>query len=261
MKINKSVLILKLLGGMGLMSGALALSSCVDPYINEGRPVGQQNNPIPGGGAFKQALERSIARADKIVIEEHSDKSDFAGTLSDSSSAPRYVYGTHQMSAAEKDALLNDVRRLNPQLRTDYSNCVMKPHYTIDFYEQGWLSSKLKVSYDCQNVSWNGSNATVPANILSAVAPAIQRAGFTNSKNWKAAAASRYTPPESNSNSSTGTKPTKPKGPPTAKKIPGKKGHVYNPFNQNEVDVEGIPSGTKVRDPHDPNADHIFRVP
>ncbi len=43
--------------------------------------------------------------------------------------------------------------------------------------------------------------------------------------------------------------------------VPNKAGFVYNPFTHNQVDVRGIPSGTKVRDPHDANPAHIFRVP
>lgn len=43
--------------------------------------------------------------------------------------------------------------------------------------------------------------------------------------------------------------------------IPGKEGFVFNPFTNNPVDVRAIPSGTLVRDPQDPNEDHLFRVP
>ena len=43
--------------------------------------------------------------------------------------------------------------------------------------------------------------------------------------------------------------------------VPNKKGFVYNPYTHNQVDVRGIPSGTKVRDPHDSNPAHVFRVP
>ncbi|MGJ8657613.1 MAG: hypothetical protein ACSHX6_14290 [Akkermansiaceae bacterium] len=43
--------------------------------------------------------------------------------------------------------------------------------------------------------------------------------------------------------------------------VPGKQGFVYNPYTHNQVDVRGIPSGTKVRDPHDSNPAHIFKVP
>ena len=47
----------------------------------------------------------------------------------------------------------------------------------------------------------------------------------------------------------------------TAVSIPGKAGYVYNPWTNKAVDVRGIPSGELVRDPHDSNPDHKFRVP
>jgi len=46
-----------------------------------------------------------------------------------------------------------------------------------------------------------------------------------------------------------------------ATKVEGKEGFVHNPYTQNQVDVRGIPSGTLVRDPHDSNPAHKFRVP
>lgn len=48
---------------------------------------------------------------------------------------------------------------------------------------------------------------------------------------------------------------------PVAMPIPGKPGYVYNPYNNNHVYVEGIPSGKTVRDPKDSNTDHVFRLP
>ncbi len=69
----------------------------------------------------------------------------------------------------------------------------------------------------------------------------------------------------SNATGGTTTPPTppvvKPKVIKYAAMVPGKEGFVFNPYTQNQVDVKGIPSGTKVRDPHDPNPAHIFRVP
>lgn len=46
-----------------------------------------------------------------------------------------------------------------------------------------------------------------------------------------------------------------------ASSVPGKPGFVFNPYTHNQVDVRGIPSGTKVRDPHDANPAHVFKVP
>lgn len=43
--------------------------------------------------------------------------------------------------------------------------------------------------------------------------------------------------------------------------IPGKPGYVFNPWTLKPVDVRGIPSGSKIRDPKDGDPNHIFLVP
>ncbi len=48
---------------------------------------------------------------------------------------------------------------------------------------------------------------------------------------------------------------------PYAQAVPGEKGFVLNPYTGNKVDVSNLSRGTLVRDPHDKNADHKFRVP
>jgi len=57
--------------------------------------------------------------------------------------------------------------------------------------------------------------------------------------------------------------PVKPKkNYPVARRIPGKSGFVYNPYNNNPVDVRGMPSGALAIDPSDPNkATNRFRLP
>ncbi len=48
---------------------------------------------------------------------------------------------------------------------------------------------------------------------------------------------------------------------PVASRVAGRPGFVFNPYNQNMVEINGIISGTKVRDPQDPDPSHIFVVP
>ena len=44
--------------------------------------------------------------------------------------------------------------------------------------------------------------------------------------------------------------------------VPGRPGYALNPYTQNEVDVRGIPKGSLVQDPNDPEGKvHRFRVP
>ena len=51
------------------------------------------------------------------------------------------------------------------------------------------------------------------------------------------------------------------RGYPVAHAVEGRPGHVYNPFNQNMVDVTGIESLSLVADPNDSDPKHQFRVP
>lgn len=66
------------------------------------------------------------------------------------------------------------------------------------------------------------------------------------------------------------TPPDLPKPPPgnpprppyrVAERVEGKEGYVHNPWTNEEVDVRGIPDGTLVRDPKDPDTGHKFRIP
>lgn len=51
------------------------------------------------------------------------------------------------------------------------------------------------------------------------------------------------------------------RGYPVARAVPGKDGHVFNPYTKNEVDVRGLPRHLLVRDPKDLDPNHAFRTP
>ncbi|WP_379713743.1 hypothetical protein [Haloferula chungangensis] len=49
---------------------------------------------------------------------------------------------------------------------------------------------------------------------------------------------------------------------PVARKVPGREGFVFSPYNNKMIDVKGFPKGTKVRDPqYDASENKFFRVP
>lgn len=52
-----------------------------------------------------------------------------------------------------------------------------------------------------------------------------------------------------------------PKDFPLGVPVPGMPGFCFNPFTKNKVDLRGIPPGTLVRDPDDPDPTHKFRAP
>lgn len=260
---------------------AVNMSSCIDPTIYYPPGPAQPSGPNDSGARFKSDLERAIASSDRIVVLQHSHESDFANVVPAGTKAPYYSYGSHVLSSAAKADFLNRTRYLSAY-NSRPSNQPFDPHHTIKFYSAGRLKSSMRVSFSSREVRWNGSRYTASQDILRAVGPVISNAGFRTSRDWKGVARIEYasgrrpssgsigsgggfpTPPSVNPNLPdppiTPPKPAVPKVP-TAEKVPGKPGMVYNPFTKNEVDVNGIPSGTKVRDPHDSNPAHIFKVP
>lgn len=286
----KRIPFLSILAAIGSVAIALTVSSCVDPtyYPADMEPVGVNNN----GVKFKQDLEGAIANADRIVVLQHSHVSDFNGVIASNEKAPYYSYGSRVLSSGAKADFLSRVRNLSGY-NSQPSNRQFEPHHTIKFYSAGRLKSTMQISFAINEVRWNGSKFIASQDIMRAIAPVVSNAGFSSNRDWNGLARIEYTSGRRTSGGSIGSMagpsqtptiptsptvkpqaqtpnpttptpaPVKPTTPtvPTAKAVPGKPGMVFNPFTNNHVDVNGIPSGTKVRDPNDSNQAHIFRVP
>lgn len=243
-----------------LMSGAagaiivsvMSCSPASDPFAYP-VPTQQTDPRVQAANTYKQTLESAIMNADKIVIEEHSNKNDFAAVVNNPADAPKYTYARRELSPQQKEMLLDSVRRMNPAPRTMFTNCLFVPHHSIRFYSGGQLQSVMKLCYQCGETQWNGSSEREPEALLNTLTPTVRAVGLHPYRDWVSLAQERYKKEH--------LPPLGPGGIPVAKKVPGKPGFVFNPFTQNEVDVDGIPAGTKVRDPHDPDESHIFRVP
>ena len=70
------------------------------------------------------------------------------------------------------------------------------------------------------------------------------------------------TPPQNTTPTPAPKPPTQTTSVPTARKVPGREGFVFSPYNNKMIDVKGFPSGTKVRDPHyDEGENKFFKVP
>ncbi|MGJ8658016.1 MAG: hypothetical protein ACSHX6_16330 [Akkermansiaceae bacterium] len=208
---------------------------------------------------YNAALAKAIEVADRVVIKEHSHKVDFFGTAAGIYSPPEYVYAQKELSPGEKIMFLESVRKLKGEVDNENTYCLFEPHHTIEFYEQGQLKSSMEICYKCSDIQWNGSSEESSKDVFDALTPAIRRAGMETERDWDTMAEERYE--EENK-----PQPAEPDpvnvGPPTAKWAPGHVGKkVINPFTGKQVDVEGIPANTKVRDPNDKDPTHIFRVP
>lgn len=221
------------------------------------------------GAKFNRELSQAIKRADKITIEEHSFWEDFKGSGVDVDirTAPQYTYRSRTLNAADQAFFATQVDRLSgAKKRYDHEGCMFAPHYTIQFYEQGKKVSTAQVSYRCEDFQWkHDSQFTQSKNLFSALRAVIKRTGFNPSSDWKKKAADRYRVEQQKEAARERERLQEQQSIitdiPTAKPVPGKDGVlVINPFTQNHVDIEGIPSGTKIRDPQDPQG-RVFKVP
>lgn len=265
---------------------ALAMSSCVDPYY--AAPPTDHLQVNNNGPKFKEDLVKEISRADRIVVLQHSHPSDFAKLITDGSKPPTYSYGSRVMSSTTKADFLYRVRNLSAY-NGALSDKPFQSHHTLKFYKNGRLTSTMRAAFGTNEVRWNGSNYIPSRDIIRTVGTVIANTGYRLHRDWANLAKIEYksgrtegsgtSDPLENEENVTFSPPivddgyTPPPPPlgtprvlpstetPTARPVPGKPGTVFNPFTSNHVDVNGIPSGTKVRDPLDPNPKNVFRVP
>jgi len=220
------------------------------------------------GAKFNRELSQAVKSADKITIVEHSFWEDFKGSDIDVDvrTAPKYTYRRKTLTASDRAYFASQVDQLSGAKKVyNHEGCMFAPHYTIYFYNNGKITSRAEVSHRCEDFKWkNGSTHTQSKNLFNALNATIKRAGFNPSSDWKKKASDRYRANEQKKIEKEKEKElekVKPIGIPTAKFVPGQEGKlVFNPFTQNHVDVEDIPSGTKIRDPQDPKG-RVFRVP
>ncbi len=242
---------------------ALFFSSCASdvmmfPVPHQPRVLSQTADG--GARVFNYALVDAIERADQIVVREHSHPGDFSGVSLGRGNTPVYIYASKDLSPGERVLFSEGVRGMSNQSSVADRGCSFVSHHTIDFYERGSLSSRMKVSYKCSEVQWNGSSGKPSKDVFKVITPLIKRAGMIPHRDWKQVAEQQFE--ADGVHSPLDKKPVLGGGVPTAEWAPGEVGKkVLNPFTKQLVDVEGIPAGTKVRDPNDKDQSHIFKIP
>lgn len=218
------------------------------------------------GAKFNNDLSLAIKTSDKITITEHSFWEDFKGSEIDVDvrTAPEYTYRSKTLSVAERAYFAAQVDSLSGAKKVyNHEGCMFAPHYTITFYNNGKKTSSAEVSHRCEDFKWkNGSAHAQSKDLFTALNATLKKTGFNPSSNWKKKATDRYNAIQKQKLEDEQAEAEKPQPGeiPVAKPVPGKPGFLFNPYTQNQVDAEGIPSGTKIIDPQDPKA-RVFKVP
>ena len=138
---------------------------------------------------YRDALAGMIRRADRIVVTEHSYLYDAYDADAGKSLIPNeVVYGSHQLSPAQKDFFQSTVDGLDPTTQDAFAACVYEPHHRIEFYASGERISTMAICFKCSQVKWDATSATPPWSLYPGLAALVEEAGFSPKRDWVALA-------------------------------------------------------------------------
>lgn len=153
----------------------LALSAC-----------GAAGSEGTGSSEYKADLLALIERSDRIVVTEHSGPYDNYQTNAGKPRAPeQIVYRARELDAKQKARFLDIVRDMDETEQDAFPACVFEPHHTIRFHAQDELISTMRICFMCGQVEWNGSSATPPWSLYSALAALIDDIGLQAERDWQ----------------------------------------------------------------------------
>jgi hypothetical protein len=145
-----------------------------------------------GGRQYIDDLSATIRRSDRIVVTEHSSWLDAYDIKSQTSPVPdKLVYGTRELSQAQRQKFLDTIRNLDPTTQDAFTGCVERFHHTVQFHANGKLISEMEICFECGQVTWLATRATPPWALYSGLASFIEDIGFKTERDWDALAMER----------------------------------------------------------------------
>jgi hypothetical protein len=160
-----------------LLAALIVLASC-----------GTSDDRNVEGWRLRESLSAALARADRVVVVEHSDPVDFvqAKPTSSSSRTPR-IYRSVELDAPAKVALQSAVQQMSTK-SADSPFCILEVHHTIELYVKEKLESRIDVCFQCGQVVWSAAEYPIPEGLLSALTPTILNSGMQGRRDWAALA-------------------------------------------------------------------------
>lgn len=138
---------------------------------------------------YKLDLLHAIAISDKIILKEHSYPFDAWDESTDKSFIPEnIIYRSKEIKAGDKKKLLQIINGLDKEIQRKQSLCLFEPHHSIDFFENGKISSTMEICFSCNQIDWNGSKAKPPLSIYPGLEGFIKYIGFEPKRDWAAEA-------------------------------------------------------------------------
>lgn len=100
----------------------------------------------------------------------------------------KVVYGTRELSPAQRQSFLQTIEDLDPTTQDIFSGCVPAVHHTVEFYSRGARISEMQICFECEQVIWPATLATPPAALYAGLASFIKGIGFEPQRDWEALA-------------------------------------------------------------------------
>jgi len=130
------------------------------------------------GRRYKEALVKAIKVSDRIVVTEHSDRSDFPEGEQMQKDLPQLEYGRVELDGPARAKFLANAESMDGTTNTTFNKCFFIPHHTLRFYSGAKLKSTMEVCFKCRDIVWDGARLVRPVGLWTAITPLIEDAGF-----------------------------------------------------------------------------------
>lgn len=150
-------------------------------------PVKAMSQASPGvqNNKFKDDLIHAIDISDRVVVTEHSYQFDsWDDNLNKSLIPVNIIYKKREITSGDKRHFLKIIKTLDGEIQHKHSLCAFEPHHSIDFYENGKLSSTMDICFTCNEIEWKGSKANPPLSLYSGLETLINDLGMESKKDW-----------------------------------------------------------------------------
>lgn len=138
------------------------------------------------GKQYRDRLAAAIARADRIVVTEHSSPWDARNESSESLAPQDIVYSAVTLSAQQREQFGDAIERMSTITQDWMSGCLPAWHHTVSFYEQDRLASTMKICFECSQVQWDGGDGlTHPKSIHEVLRNFVANTGLHPHREWR----------------------------------------------------------------------------
>ncbi|HSC78936.1 MAG TPA: hypothetical protein VLC08_01155 [Chitinolyticbacter sp.] len=173
--------------GVLILSAACvgSISGCLSDSESPQEPAELASQNMEGA-QYRDALAQTIARADRIVVTEHSYEYDAIDENTGRSLLKEeIVYRKVTLNAAQKSHFRTAIQALETQMPEAVSACIFEPHHTIRFYAGDKLLSQMDICFLCYEVEWSASSNIPPVALADRLARFIESIGLAPERDWK----------------------------------------------------------------------------